>query len=154
MSNKLITEVASLPAHWASALINGDTSGLEDDDEAELDAWVAAHPYYGECLGCSEYPDLTQYEGLLTDCLDYTFPVRLTEMRGDLEYLIYPAHKFDQPMPHHKAGLSYTATGYGKKIPTRHVIYLFGHRYRIYCAVFSNIGTCYINLGGRKVIVE
>jgi hypothetical protein len=150
----MYTENEILPAYWASALINGDTSGLEDDEEAELDAWIAAHPYYGACLGCYEHTYLTQYEGLLTECLDYTFPVRLTEMRGDLDYLIYPAHKFDQPMPHHKAGLPYMATSYGKKIPTQHVIYLFGHRYRIYCTVFSNIGTCYINLQGRKVIVE
>lgn len=30
-----------LPAHWASALINGDYSGLEGDDEAELERFLA-----------------------------------------------------------------------------------------------------------------
>ena len=28
-------------AHWASALINGDESGLEDSERALLDAWQA-----------------------------------------------------------------------------------------------------------------
>ncbi len=27
------------PAHWASYLINGDASGLEDSEQAECDAW-------------------------------------------------------------------------------------------------------------------
>lgn len=29
-----------LPAYWASALINGDYSGLDDDDAKMLDAWL------------------------------------------------------------------------------------------------------------------
>lgn len=28
---------------WASAIINGDYSGLSDGEEAELDAWLAAN---------------------------------------------------------------------------------------------------------------
>lgn len=28
------------PSHWAVALINGDTSGLDDREEAYLNAWV------------------------------------------------------------------------------------------------------------------
>ena len=30
----------NLYSHWASALVNGDYSGLEPDDEAELEGWV------------------------------------------------------------------------------------------------------------------
>ena len=35
--NKIITESVELPAHWASALINDDRSGLSDKEEDELD---------------------------------------------------------------------------------------------------------------------
>jgi hypothetical protein len=29
------------PAYWASAIINGDRSGLEPDERQRLDAWLA-----------------------------------------------------------------------------------------------------------------
>lgn len=28
------------PAHWASYLINGDASGMTDDEQAECDQWL------------------------------------------------------------------------------------------------------------------
>lgn len=48
------------------------------------------------------------------------------------------------PMPHHIAGLSYTATGYGRKIPTDYMVNYLGRWRRVYCCVFSNSGTLYI----------
>ena len=30
-----------LPSHWASAIFNGDYSGLSDAEEKEIDAWIA-----------------------------------------------------------------------------------------------------------------
>ena len=33
-----------LPEFWASALINGDFSGLNDDDEKALRRWIKHHP--------------------------------------------------------------------------------------------------------------
>ncbi len=79
-------EVYLLPAHWASTLINGDASGLDDaeetalnqlvddivaefgaaycidvkDGEGEFTYWHDATPYLG-CLGCQ--------------CLEFTFDV-------------------------------------------------------------------------------
>lgn len=41
-------------------------------------------------------------------------------------------------------GLSYTATGYGKRIPTQHMVQLNGKWRRVYCCQYSNAGTCYI----------
>lgn len=35
-------ETYDLPEHWASALINGDESGLEDEDAAALGRWESA----------------------------------------------------------------------------------------------------------------
>jgi len=45
-----------------------------------------------------------------------------------------------------KAGLSYTATGYGRKIPTATMVKLPGSPKwrRMYCCIYSNSGTCYV----------
>ena len=40
--------------------------------------------------------------------------------------------------------MMYTATGYGRKIPTRQMIKVNGKWRRVYCCIFSNSGTCYI----------
>jgi hypothetical protein len=49
-------------------------------------------------------------------------------------------------LPWQRAGLSYTASGYGRKIPTRHLVRLPGSPKwrRVYCCIFSNSGTCYV----------
>ena len=43
-------------------------------------------------------------------------------------------------------GLSYTASGYGRKIPTSHMVKLPGSpRWRrVYCCIFSNADTNYV----------
>lgn len=40
-----------LPAHWASYLINGDDSGLDDADKRDIPAFLDGK---GHCLGCSD----------------------------------------------------------------------------------------------------
>lgn len=41
----------TLPAYWASYLINGDASGLEDGEQATIDAFVAeeGNPHFTGC---------------------------------------------------------------------------------------------------------
>lgn len=56
----------------------------------------------------------------------------------------FQADAKESPMRHHTKGLQYTATGYGRKIPTPYMVKLNGKWRRVYCAIFSNIGTCYI----------
>lgn len=58
-------------------------------------------------------------------------------------------HTFTAPavvseMWHHTRGLQYTASGYGKRIPTRYMVLLNGKWRRVYCCIFSNVGTLYI----------
>lgn len=54
-----------------------------------------------------------------------------------------------------KRGLSYTATGYGAKIPTRYMVRTIDQKWRrVYCAIFSNVGTTYVMHGKQKTIVE
>ena len=53
-----------------------------------------------------------------------------------------------------KRGLTYTASGYGKKIPTSKMIKFGGRWYRIYCSIFSNNGTCFICRQGKEITIE
>jgi hypothetical protein len=72
---KINTTEYTLPAHWASALINGDTSGMEDAEEREMDAWLA-HEKPGWCVGCTEEAEFCWSNDAGTlggDCLTFTF---------------------------------------------------------------------------------
>lgn len=68
-----------LPAHWASALINGDLSGLDEDDEEAL-MRVLAGEQLTEPIDCGDSPefrkhhDAQPYGVLACDCLEFTFP--------------------------------------------------------------------------------
>ena len=59
-----------------------------------------------------------------------------------------------RPMSHHVAGLTYTRSGYGAKIPTPYMVSLGGRLRRVYCTVYSNMGTCWIMVNGKKEIVR
>lgn len=53
-----------------------------------------------------------------------------------------------------RRGLQYTAAGYGTKIPTTKVIkWSDGRERRVYCDIYSNIGSCYCMIHGCKVPV-
>jgi len=50
----------------------------------------------------------------------------------------------EKPLEWQQRGLSFTATGYGKRIPTLYMVKHGGKWKRVYCCIYSNIGTCYI----------
>lgn len=50
----------------------------------------------------------------------------------------------ESPLWWHDQGLQYTASGYGRRIPTRYMVRLNGKWRRVYCCIFSNSGTLYI----------
>ena len=52
------------------------------------------------------------------------------------------------PMAHHRAGLTWTASGCGARIPTQYMVQVFGKWRRVYCYIYSNIGTLFI---GRRI---
>lgn len=66
-------------------------------------------------------------------------------------YLSDIPHK-DAPMPHHLAGLQYTRSGYGSRIPTTHMVKLPGsNRWRrVYVCIWSNAGTAYVDTIGAN----
>lgn len=60
----------------------------------------------------------------------------------------------EKPLWWQLRGLMYTATGYGKKIPTSRMARINGRLHRIYCHIFSNCRTCYVIINGDHVIVD
>lgn len=81
---KLATKLFTLPQHWACALINDDRSGLSDEEETALDAFIDEMiKGYGKCwaIDCSEetsfspWHDAQPYGVLACDCVDVTFDV-------------------------------------------------------------------------------
>ena len=74
---RIKTTTYTLPAHWACALINGDESGMSEEESAALDRWIKdTRPGY--CLGCSDEPEFcTNHDAdeyaLAGDCLTFTF---------------------------------------------------------------------------------
>ncbi len=60
----------------------------------------------------------------------------------------------DAPLWWHLRGLSQTASGYGRKLTTPHKINFNGKLYRIYCTCFSNAGSCWFTVKGRKLFVS
>lgn len=73
---KMQSETYSLPVYWASYLINGDASGLEDTDQAKCDAFLQSLPYGWYCVDVSEESHFRHSNDagtLAGDCADYTF---------------------------------------------------------------------------------
>jgi hypothetical protein len=72
------TITLDLPSHWACPLINGDESGLEDEEQGQLDAWVKDNPNL-YCIDVSEetffytYHSGREYGVLPCDCAEFTF---------------------------------------------------------------------------------
>lgn len=58
-----------------------------------------------------------------------------------------------EPMAHHKAGLSFTASGYGARVPTEYMVWYNGHWRRVYCRIYSNIGTLFIGANPRDGMI-
>ena len=58
----------------------------------------------------------------------------------------------EKPLRHHEQGLSYTATGYGKDIPTPHMVLFQGRWRRVYAMIYSNSGTLYLKTNKNERI--
>lgn len=58
------------------------------------------------------------------------------------------------PLYCHHHGLMQTATGYGSRIATAHMVKYRNKWRRVYCCIYSNIGTCYIGKLSDGLIVK
>jgi hypothetical protein len=74
---KVEKEVYKLPQYWASALINGDYSGIDDDEELQIKEFLASVPQGFYCVECSEESSFSYYNDSNTnygcDVSEYTF---------------------------------------------------------------------------------
>ena len=57
----------------------------------------------------------------------------------------------DSPLWWHEQGLQYTATGYGKRIPSRFKVYFEGKWRRVYVTQYSNVGSAWINFQSEEI---
>lgn len=61
-----------ISSHYLSALINGDVTGLEDDDEAEFNQWLASTPNVAGHWSHDEVDDCgfstCAVSGLMSNC--------------------------------------------------------------------------------------
>jgi hypothetical protein len=78
----LTESTLDLPAHWASALVNGDYTSFDDsnpDDIKEQSTIAQIEDLFGSCTGVSDTPEFRVHhdasaDGVLPcDCLTYTF---------------------------------------------------------------------------------
>jgi hypothetical protein len=92
MKTKFQTETYSLPSYWASYLVNGDASDMEDDDQAECDAFLASIPYGFACVDVSDESDFRHSNDagtLAGDCADFTFMREAPPRKGTLARTIH-----------------------------------------------------------------
>ena len=61
---------------------------------------------------------------------------------------------YDCPLWWHEKGLQQTASGYGKKLTTRYKVQYNSKMCRLYCHMYSNIGTCYIIVNKKEVFLS
>ncbi len=63
------------PSHWANFLINGDSTGLsnEDKDQAiKFSRWLGGAIVYCSSFGFVKHHDATQFGALAAECEEYT----------------------------------------------------------------------------------
>ena len=49
---------------------------------------------------------------------------------------------------------SNSKTGYGDKIATQYLVFIEKKWRRVYCCIYSNIGTCYVLINKKRVIID
>lgn len=53
-----------------------------------------------------------------------------------------------------KQGLQETASGYGARLNSGYKIHFEGRLYRLYTTIYSNAGSTWFKVGGRKIYVD
>lgn len=72
----------TLYSHWASALVNGDYSGLSDEEVAEIEGFIGDQLAQHELFYCTGVESdesrfgMPDNGGLVGDVLDFTFQIQ------------------------------------------------------------------------------
>ncbi len=78
-----------------------------------------------------------------------------TTVKNTVTYLDSLYVVIDRPLRHHKIGRTYTASGYGLKLPTRYMLSVNGGRYRrVYATCVSNVASYWVVVSGKKVYLR
>ena len=64
------------------------------------------------------------------------------------------AELYELQLSWQKLGLTYTLTGYGKRIPTTWMIYYQGKHRRVYATCFSNAASCWVLVNGHPIYLN
>lgn len=75
MALKLVT--LTLPAYWACPLINGDYSGCTDEEEAEINAFLASRTDLGGALSCGDEEEFARndWNSQYGSVCEFAFPI-------------------------------------------------------------------------------
>lgn len=60
----------------------------------------------------------------------------------------------ENPLWFHKRGLQETRSGYGSKLRMPYMIKHENRTYRVYCQIYSNVGSTYILSKGKRIYVD
>lgn len=97
---KIEETVWTLPAHWATAFVCDDRTGLSDEDEAAMDGVIAELGTEWFCVGLSEETYFTRlhdarHHGILAcDVLDFTFQRLVKDINDEsAEYMDDENHR-------------------------------------------------------------
>jgi hypothetical protein len=152
----MITIEKTIPVWAYVALVNSDESGLTDQDSADLARFSLDLKYaHYNAIPLSDYDDLGFCHGNDLNRLgDHCYRVKFQYLDDGYCPDGFIFKTVDRPLDWQKRGLSYTASGYGSKIPTSRIaICNDGRERRIYCRVYSNAGSCFIVYKGNPLFV-
>jgi hypothetical protein len=76
------------------------------------------------------------------------------ENTGRIFVMDHQRDLIDAPLWWHEQGLQQTASGYGRKLTQRYKINFEGKQYRLYTTIFSNAGSTWFQVKGRKIYVD
>ena len=90
-----------------------------------------------------DYPDIPFTDAQLKHCCSHNEGLHITQR-----------DRLWSPLWFHERGLQETASGYGRKLHTPYMLCVGKRLYRVYCCIFSNSGTRYIQWRGHDIIVH
>ena len=103
-------------------------------------------------------PALTPYLGWArSEGLISLLPMPGVGLPGARAVIVVRLHECevkDAPLWWHLAGLSQTASGYGRKLVSRRKVYYRGRWRRVYITQWSNAGSAWVVVDGARVPVE
>ena len=141
----------NISAHYLPALINGDYSGLNDNDESLLT------DYLNQFEGFYITHDVIDTEtniakctvsDLYSDCCKVSIYLQLIYREDAIYYLpdLFFHRIETTELPNNNS-----VTGYGSKIPTQYLLHCSdNYKRRVYARCYSNVSSLYIVVQGKE----